>query len=233
MKITKKSKIIIPVIVSLAILSISIVSFSPISVSAAGAYDLNIPEISGTIEIKDSSDNLYLQQTEISFETAMKIAENSVTDSTAMIGKIEVLQGYLVYKIPVINDDKITFYTFIDAGNGNVLFVSKGFTEEQIKSRQLSLEETQRQLKESGIEMTIEEIEQQRRNGEELKRAFLALPIEDKATLLSHLAMTRLLPDDQQRVERERLVTFMEEELFTTSHEGKILKLKEFAESLR
>ena len=231
MKITKKSKILIPVIASLAILSL--VSFSPISVSAAGVYDLDIPEISGTIEIKDSSDKIYLKQTKISFETAMVIAENSVTDSNAMIGKIEVLQGYLVYKIPVVDDDKITFYTFIDAGNGDVLFVSKGFTEEQIKSRQLSLEETQRQLKESGIEMTIEEIEQQRRNGEELKRAFLALPIEDKATLLSHLAMARLLPDDQQRVEREKLIVFMEEELFTTNHEGKILKLKEFAESLR
>ena len=82
-----------------SIFTIVLLSYSPSDVSE---YDeFSIPEISGTITIVDTSDD-YSDDAKIVLSVAMAVAENSVENGKAMWGKLDVTQGFLVYKIGVL-----------------------------------------------------------------------------------------------------------------------------------
>ncbi len=81
---TLKTKITIPILITVGIFAITMVSFSLINVSAD--YDkFSIPEISGTITITEPSDN-YSDDAKIELSVAMAVAENSVENGKAMWG---------------------------------------------------------------------------------------------------------------------------------------------------
>ena len=85
---------------AVSILAITIVSFSPFDANAD--YDkITIPEISGTITISESVQN-YTNESKIALSVAMAVAENSVEKGKAMWGKLDVVQGFLIYKIGIL-----------------------------------------------------------------------------------------------------------------------------------
>ena len=107
-----------------SILTITLLSYSPSDVSAE--YDkFSIPEISGTITITETSDD-YSDDAKITLGVAMAVAENSVENGKAMWGKLDVTQGFLVYKIGVLANDNIFHKVLVDAGNGEALYISDG-----------------------------------------------------------------------------------------------------------
>ena len=54
----------------------------------------------------------------------MTIAENNITDSKSMYAKLSSINGYLVYKVVMTNDDHEYSKVLVDAGNGDVLYVT-------------------------------------------------------------------------------------------------------------
>ena len=82
-----KTKITIPVIVAVSIFAITLISFSPIDVSAEYGQ-FQIPEISGTIAIAEDSDD-YFDKAAIALSVAMAVSENSVENGKAMWGEVK------------------------------------------------------------------------------------------------------------------------------------------------
>ena len=80
------------------------------------------PSIEGSIPV-ENNDN-YLELTQVTLVDAMTIAENKVTESKSMYAKLSPINGYLVYKVVMTNDDHEYSKVLVDAGNGDVLYVS-------------------------------------------------------------------------------------------------------------
>ena len=76
----------------------------------------------GPIPVENNEDYSNLNQ--ITLVDAMTIAENSITDSKSMYAKLSSINGYLVYKVVMTNDDHEYSKVLVDAGNGDVLYVT-------------------------------------------------------------------------------------------------------------
>ena len=117
-------------VITASIFVIAIVSFSPIDVSAEYDHFL-IPEISGSIAVSEYSQD-YSDEAKIALSVAMAVSENSVENGKAMWGKLDVVQGFLVYKIGVLASDDIFHVVVVDGGNG-VLYVLDGVSKNNWK----------------------------------------------------------------------------------------------------
>ena len=80
------------------------------------------PSIEGTIPVENNEN--YSNLTQITLVDAMTIAENKVTDSKSMYAKLSPINGYLVYKVVMTNDDHEYSKVLVDAGTGDVLYVT-------------------------------------------------------------------------------------------------------------
>ena len=67
------------------------------------------PAIQGTIPIEDGQD--FRELSNISLVEAMSTAEEAVPDSKAIYGKLSVINGYLVYKVVMMDDNSCLLYT--------------------------------------------------------------------------------------------------------------------------
>ena len=87
---------------------------------------MGIPQINGSVNIEQRSNQLIRDSIQVPFATALETAQSEVGNGTAAIsGSLGVVQGYLVYIIKVANFDADTSRTVIvDAGNGAVLYTS-------------------------------------------------------------------------------------------------------------
>lgn len=145
----------IPAIVVASIFAISIVSYSPINASAE--YDkFSIPEISGTITITNPSDD-YSADAKIALSVAMAISENSVENGKAMWGKLDVVQGFLVYKIGILANDDIYHKVLVDGGSGEPLYVSESISKDNWKHSKYSDKESNKKWKDYYSDLTPEE----------------------------------------------------------------------------
>lgn len=88
---------------------------------------MGIPQINGSVNIEQRSNQLIRDSIQVPFATALETAQSEVGNGTAAIsGRLGVVQGYLVYIIKVANFDADTSRTVIvDAGNGSVLYTSE------------------------------------------------------------------------------------------------------------
>ena len=81
------------------------------------------PSIEGTIPV-DSNEN-YSNLAQITLVDAMTIAEGEVVDSKSMYAKLSPINGYLVYKVVMSNDNHEYNKVLVDAGTGDVLYVTE------------------------------------------------------------------------------------------------------------
>ena len=114
-----KTKITIPILVAASIFTITMVSFSPIDVSAEYGQ-FQISEISGTVTITDPSDD-YSDKAQIALSVAMAVSENSVENGKAMWDKLDVVQGFLVYKIGILASDNIFHIQVVNTYHKGIL----------------------------------------------------------------------------------------------------------------
>ena len=140
-----------------SIFAITTLSYSPNDVGAE--YDkFTIPEILGTIKITELQDD-YSDGAQIALSVAMAVAENSVENGKAMWGKLDVTQGFLVYKIGVLANDDIFHKVVVDAGSGESLYVSDGVLKDNWKHSKYSDKESDKKWKDHYADLTPEERE--------------------------------------------------------------------------
>ena len=228
-----KTKITIPVLIVSIITAITMISFSPNDVSAE--YDkFSIPEISGTITITEPS-NDYSDDAQIALNVAMAVAENSVENGKAMWGKLDVIQGFLVYNIGVLTNDDIFHKVVVDAGSGEALYVSEGVSKNDWKHSKHSDNESHKKWKEHYSDLTPEEREIKKQQWGEVKDAFFALSIDERAKMIMHFMSMKVqwesLSDEERDAKKLEMKTMMEE-LLPLSVEEKTQKLREFVNSL-
>lgn len=213
-----------------SIMAIAIVTFSPVDVSAD--YDKSkIPEISGTISISEESQN-YEDESKIALSVAMAVAENSIDDGKAMWGKLKVVQGFLVYKVGVLTSDDIFHKVIVDAGSGEVLYVSEGKSKDSWKH---SDKKSDKKWKDHYADLSPEERELKKKQWGEVKDAFFALTIDERAKMIMHFMEMKTqwenLSEEEMETKKQEMKIMMEE-LLPLSVEEKTQKLREYVNSL-
>ena len=227
-----RKKITIPVMIVASIFAISLVSYSPFDASAEyGKF--SIPEITGTIPITEPSED-YSDKAQIALSVAMAVSENSVENGKAMWGKLDVVQGFLVYKIGVLAGDDVFHKVVVDAGSGEALYVSDGVSKKDWKHKH-SDKKSDKKWKEHYSDLTPEERELKKKQWGEVKDAFFSLSIDERAKMIMHFmsmkAQWESMSEDEKNTKKLEMKTMMEE-ILPLSVEEKTLKLREYLNSL-
>lgn len=227
-----RTKITIPILVAASIFAVALISFSPMNASAE--YDqFQIPEISGTIAITEPSDDYSAFDT-IALSVAMTVSENSVENGKAMWGKLDVVQGFLVYKIDVLANDNTFHKTIIDAGSGEALFVSDGVSKDNWTHSKHSDKESNKKWKDHYADLTPEERELKKQQWGEVKDAFFALSLDERAKMIMHFISMKVqfesVSDEEKETKKQEMKSMMEE-LLPLSVEEKTKKLRQYVNS--
>ena len=228
-----KIKITVPVLAAVSIFAIAMISFSPINVSAEYGQ-FTIPEISGTIEITEKSKD-YSDKSPIALSVAMAVSENSVENGKAMWGKLDIVQGFLVYKIGVLTNNDIFHIVAVDAGSGEALYVSDGFSKDNWKHTKHSDNESHKKWKDHYADLTPEEREIKKQQWGEVKDAFFALTIDERAKIIMHFMSMKMQLEtlsDEEKDAKKLEMKLMMQELLLLSVEEKTQKLREYVNSL-
>ena len=196
------------------------------------------PSIEGTIPV-ENNDN-YLELTQITLVDAMTIAENKVTDSKSMYAKLSPINGYLVYKVVMTNDNHEYSKVLVDAGNGDVLYVSdaKSFDSNKKKKHSDNKNDSNhdKRMKDYYKDMTPEQIAEKKKQFKEMGEAWKSLSIPDKAAMIMHFMQMKLQWDTMSEEDKEEQKAEMKNKwkgLLTLSPEEKKEKLEEFAQTVK
>ena len=196
------------------------------------------PSIEGTIPV-ENNDN-YLELTQITLVDAMTIAENKVTDSKSMYAKLSPINGYLVYKVVMTNNDHEYSKVLVDAGNGDVLYVSDAKSFDSNKKKKHSDNKSDnnhdKRMKDYYKDMTPEQIEEKKKQFKEMGEAWKSLSIPDKAAMIMHFMQMKLQWDTRSEEQKEEQKTQMKDKwkgLLTLTPEEKKQKLEEFAQTVK
>ena len=130
-------KILIPAILGIGILLSAIFIASPFAYTwaqqqtVANNTDIReqgrIPQINGSISVKDNIKNFLKENIKIPFISAAETAQKQIANGTVLGGRLGQTQGYLTYTYFVIDPVKETVKkVIVDAGNSQVLYTSEG-----------------------------------------------------------------------------------------------------------
>ena len=146
------------------------------------------PNIEGTIPVENNQN--YLELSQITLVDAMTIAENNVEDSKSMYAKLSPINGYLVYKVVMTNDDHEYSKVLVDAGTGDVLYVTdaKSFAENKKKKHSDNTKDSKhdKKMRDYYKDMTPEQIAEKKKQFKEMGEAWKSLSIPDKAAMIMH-----------------------------------------------
>ena len=88
-------------------------------------YKNNIPQINGTINLKNSTNNISVGKVSVPFLTAAQTAQNSISNGKIINGHIGITQGFLTYNFLISNPTNNTLSkVIVDPGNGKILYTS-------------------------------------------------------------------------------------------------------------
>jgi len=196
------------------------------------------PSIEGTIQVENNEN--YSNLTQITLVDAMTIAEKKVTDSKSMYAKLSPINGYLVYKVVMTNDDHEYSKVLVDAGNGEVLYVTdaKSFDSNKKKKHSDNKKDNKhdKKMKEYYKDMTPEQIVEKKKQFKEMGEAWKSLSISDKAAMIVHFMQMKLQWDtmsDEQKKEQKAEMKDKWKRLLTLTLEEKKQKLEEFAQTVK
>ena len=196
------------------------------------------PSIEGSIPIENSQD--YSELSQITLVDAMTIAENNVEDSKSMYAKLSPINGYLVYKVVMTNDDHEYSKVLVDAGTGDVLYVTdaKSFAENKKKKHSENTKDSKhdKKMRDYYKDMTPEQIAEKKKQFKEMGEAWKSLSIPDKAAMIVHFMQMKLQWDTMSEEQKDEQKAEMKDKwkgLLTASPEEKKQKLEEFAQSIK
>ena len=227
------SKNIIALLVTVAV--VGTIGLSP----AFADWDkTKYPNIEGTNPVENNED--YSNLTQITLVDAMTIAENNVADSKSMYAKLSSINGYLVYKVVMTNDDHEYSKVLVDAGTGDVLYVTdaKSFDSNKKKKHSDSKNDKNhdKRMKDYYKDMTPEQITEKKKQFKEMGEAWKSLSIPDKAAMIMHFMQMKLQWDVMSDDEKEEQKLEMKNKwkgLLTASPEEKKQKLEEYVKSIK
>ncbi len=82
-----------------------------------------MPEIAGSVNVKEQARNFINENVKVSFVDAAATAQAQVEEGKVLGGHIGVVQGYLIYNFVVTDSSGETAYkVIVDVGNGEVLY---------------------------------------------------------------------------------------------------------------
>ena len=196
------------------------------------------PSIEGSIPIENNQD--YSELSQITLVDAMTIAENNVEDSKSMYAKLSPINGYLVYKVVMTNDDHEYSKVLVDAGTGDVLYVTdaKSFAENKKKKHSENTKDSKhdKKMRDYYKDMTPEQIAEKKKQFKEMGEAWKSLSIPDKAAMIVHFMQMKLQWDTMSEEQKDEKKAEMKDKwkgLLTASPEEKKQKLEEFAQSIK
>jgi len=163
------------------------------------------PSIEGSIPIENSQD--YSELSQITLVDAMTIAENNVEDSKSMYAKLSPINGYLVYKVVMTNDDHEYSKVLVDAGTGDVLYVTdaKSFAENKKKKHSENTKDSKhdKKMRDYYKDMTPEQIAEKKKQFKEMGEAWKSLSIPDKAAMIVHFMQMKLQWDTMSEEQKD------------------------------
>ena len=237
MKLASKTILTFSGFLAIGVLVSLIVSFSPIEANADWQYNKQIPEITGTITV-DRTQN-YEDLSKINLNVAMSVGEYSVSNGKAIYGKLNVVQGFLVYNVGVLGPNDEFYKVVVDAGTGEALYVSDAITKDSYKKHKDKTrynDKSNHKMKNYYANMSPEEKAEKKRQFGEMKDAFMSISLGDRATLVTYFMQMKLqwdgMSDDDKAAKRAEMKS-MWEGFLTLSVEEKINKLEDFAKSIR
>jgi len=196
------------------------------------------PNIEGTIPIENSQK--YSELSQITLVDAMTIAENNVENSKSMYAKLSPINGYLVYKVVMTNDNHEYSKVLVDAGTGDILYVTdaKSFDSNKKKKHSDNRQDNKhdKKMRDYYKDMTPEQITEKKKQFKEMGEAWKSLSIPDKAAMIVHFMQMKLQWDimsEEQKDEKKAEMKDKWKGLLTASPEEKKQKLEEFAQSIK
>jgi len=196
------------------------------------------PNIEGSIPIENNQN--YSELTQITLVDAMTIAENNVENSKSMYAKLSPINGYLVYKVVMTNDNHEYSKVLVDAGTGDVLYVTdaKSFDSNKKKKHSDNRHDNKhdKKMRDHYKDMTPEQITEKKKQFKEMGEAWKSLSIPDKAAMIVHFMQMKLQWDimsEEQKDEKKAEMKDKWKGLLTASPEEKKQKLEEFAQSIK
>ena len=207
-----------------------------VGISPSYAYwdKTEYPAIQGTIPLENEEIDSSLAQ--ITLVDAMTIAENEISDSKSMYGKLVSINGYLVYKIVVSYDDHDYKKILVDAGSGEVLYVTDSKKQDSNKKKRYNENRHDKKMKDYFKGMTPEQIAEKKKQFKEIGEAWKSLSIQDKASMIMHFMQIKLQWDMMSEEDKQKQKEEMKEKwkgLLTLTPEEKKQKLEEFAQSIK
>ena len=206
-----------------------------VGISPSYAYwdKTEYPAIQGTIPLENEVDSSLAQ---ITLVDAMTIAENEISDSKSMYGKLVSINGYLVYKIVVSNDEHDYKKLLVDAGSGEVLYVTDSKKQDSNKKKRYNENRHDKKMKDYFKGMTPEQIAEKKKQFKEMGEAWKSLSIQDKASMIMHFMQMKLQWDMMSEEDKQKQKEEMKEKwkgLLTLTPEEKKQKLEEYAQTIK
>ena len=192
------------------------------------------PAIQGTIPIEDGQD--FKQLSNISLVDAMSTAEEAVPDSKAIYGKLTVINGYLVYKIVMMDDNRGHNKVLVDAGTGEQLYVSDVVSKDSYKNKRSYDKKHNKKMKDYFKGMTPEQVAEKKQQFKEMGDAWKSISLQDRATMIIHFMQMKMQWDTMSDDEKELKKQEMKEqwkEFLPLSPEEKKQKLEDYVKSLK
>ena len=192
------------------------------------------PAIQGTIPIEDGQD--FKQLSNISLVDAMSTAEEAVPDSKAIYGKLTVINGYLVYKVVMMDDNRGHNKVLVDAGTGEQLYVSDVVSKDSYKNKRSYDKKHNKKMKDYFKGMTPEQVAEKKQQFKEMGDAWKSISLQDRATMIIHFMQMKIQWDTMSDDEKELKKQEMKEqwkEFLPLSPEEKKQKLEDYVKSLK
>ena len=192
------------------------------------------PAIQGTIPIEDGQD--FKQLSNISLVDAMSTAEEAVPDSKAIYGKLTVINGYLAYKVVMMDDNRGHNKVLVDAGTGEQLYVSDVVSKDSYKNKRSYDKKHNKKMKDYFKGMTPEQVAEKKQQFKEMGDAWKSISLQDRATMIIHFMQMKMQWDTMSDDEKELKKQEMKEqwkEFLPLSPEEKKQKLEDYVKSLK
>ena len=192
------------------------------------------PAIQGTIPVAEGQD--YAKLSQISLVDAMSAAEDAVPDSKAVYGKLSVINGYLVYKVVTMNDDRGHNKVLVDAGTGEQLYVSDVMTKDSHKNKRSYDKKYNKKMKDYYKGMTPEQITEKKKQFKEMGDAWKSLSIQDRATMILHFMQVKMQWDtmsEEQKDAKKQEMKQQWQEFLPLNPEQKKQKLEDYVKSIK
>ena len=195
----------------------------------------NYPAIQGSIPVGESS-----SFTQISLVDAMTAAEDAVPDSKAIYGKLSEINGFVVYKIVMMSDDKSYSKVLVDAGTGDELYVSDPITKHSYKNKRGQYnnqdKKHDKRMNDYFKGMTPEQIAEKKKQFKEMGDAWKSLSIQDRAAMIIHFMQMKMQWDSMSEEEKDEKKADMKkqwQEYLPLSPDQKKQKLENYVKSLK